>query len=128
MKVVGYSFLPPDLHRLSAASLSRALELHMRHALKPLLFDDHDPTAAERQRPSVVRKAQRSPVARAKASSKRAADDLPVHSFRRLLADLGTLTVNTMRVADGDATFTMLTEPTPVQKRSFELLGVTPRM
>ena len=30
-----------------------------------------------------------------------------------------------MRVADGDATLTLLTEPTPGQKRCFELLGVT---
>ena len=49
-------------------------------------------------------------------------------SFRTLLADLGTLIANTMRVADSSDTFTMLTEPTPVQKRSFKLLGVTPRM
>ena len=108
--------------------LAYYVEWHMRQALKPLLFDDHDPTAAERQRASVVQKAKRSPAARAKAARKRTADDLPVHSFRTLLADLGTLTANTMRVADGDATFTMLTEPTPVQQRSFELLGVTPQM
>ena len=108
--------------------LAYYVEWHMRQALKTLLFDDHDPAAAERQRASVVQKAQRSRAAKAKASSKRTADDLPVHSFRTLLADLGTLTVNTLRVADGDATFTMLTEPTPVQKRCFELLGVTPRM
>ena len=108
--------------------LAYYVEWHMRQALKPLLFDDHDPADAERQRASVVQKAQRSRAAKAKASSKRTADDLPVHSFRTLLADLGTLTVNTMRVADGDATFTLLTEPTPVQKRCFELLGVTPRM
>ena len=88
----------------------------------------HDPAAAERQRASVVQKAKRSPAARAKAARKRTDDDLPVHSFRTLLADLGTLTANTMQVADGDATLTLLTEPTPVQKRSFELLGVTPRM
>ena len=35
MKVVGYSFLPPDLHRLSAASLPGALELHT-HGGMPL--------------------------------------------------------------------------------------------
>ena len=108
--------------------LAYYVEWHMRQALKPLLFDDHDPAAAEQQRASVVRKAKRSPAARAKAARKRTDDDLPVHSFRTLLADLGTLTANTMQVADGDATFTLLTEPTPVQKRSFELLGVTPRM
>ena len=108
--------------------LAYYVEWHMRQALKPLLFDDHDPAAAERQRASVVQKAKRSPAARAKAAGKRTADDLPVHSFRTLLADLGTLTANTVRVADGDATFTMLTKPTPVQQRSFELLGVTPQM
>ena len=105
--------------------LAYYVEWHMRRVLKPLLFDDHDPAAAERQRPSVVRKARRSPAARAKAGSKRTTDDLPVHSFRTLLADLGTLTANTMRVADGDAAFTMLTQPTPAQQRCFELLGVT---
>ena len=108
--------------------LAYYLEWHMRQVLAPLLFDDHDPAAAERQRPSVVQKAQRSPAARAKAAHKRTADDLPVHSFRTLLSDLGTLTANTMQVADGEATFTLLTEPTPVQRRCFELLGVTPRM
>ena len=108
--------------------LAYYVEWHMRQVLAPLLFDDHDPAAAERQRPSVVQKAQRSPAARAKAAHKRTADDLPVHSFRTLLSDLGTLTANTMQVADGEATFTLLTEPTPVQRRCFELLGVTPRM
>ena len=108
--------------------LAYYVEWHMRQTLAPLLFDDHDPAAAERQRASVVQKAKRSPAARAKAAHKRTGDDLPVHSFRTLLSDLGTLTANTMQVADGDATFTLLTEPTPVQQRCFELLGVTPRM
>ena len=93
-----------------------------------MLFDDHDPAAAERQRPAVVRKARRSLAAQAKAGSKRTTDDLPVHSFRTLLSDPGPLTANTMRVADGDATFTMLTQPTPAQQRCFDLLGVTPQM
>jgi len=108
--------------------LAYYVEWHMRQALKPLLFDDHDPAAAEQQRASVVQKAKRSPAARAKAARKRTADDLPVHSFRTLLADLGTLTANTMRVVDGDATFTLLTKPTPGQQRSLELLGVSPQM
>ena len=107
--------------------LAYYVEWHMRQALAPLLFDDHDPAAAERQRSSVVRKAKRSPAARAKAARKRTAEDLPVHSFRTLLTDLGTLTANTMQVADSDATFALLTEPTPVQQRCFELLGVTPK-
>ena len=108
--------------------LAYYVEWHMRQALAPLLFDDHDPAAAEQQRRSVIDPAQRSPAALAKAGRKRTHDDLPVHSFRTLLADLGTLTANTMQVADGSATFRLQTQPTRVQQRCFELLGVTPRV
>ena len=108
--------------------LAYYVEWHLRAALAPLLFDDHDREAGERQRSSVVRPAQRSPAAQAKAASKRTADDLPVHSFRGLLAELGTLTANTMQMAQDGATFTLQTQPTAVQQRCFELLGVTPRM
>ena len=104
------------------------VEWHMRQALAPLLFDDHDPAAAEQQRRSVVEPAKRSPAALAKAGRKRTDDHLPVHSFRTLLADLGTLTANTMQVTEGDATFRLQTQPTPTQQRCFELLGVTPRL
>ena len=108
--------------------LAYYVEWHMRGKLAPLLFDDHDPQAGEQRRRSVVAPAKRSPAALAKAARKRTADDLPVHSFRTLLTDLGTLTVNTMRVADTGASFPLQTQPTPVQQRCFELLGVTPRM
>ena len=92
------------------------------------LFDDHDREAGEQQRESVVRPAQRSPAAQQKAASKRTADDLPVHSFRGLLSDLGTLTANTVRMVDSGATFTIHSEPTALQQRCFDLLGVTARM
>ena len=108
--------------------LAYYVEWHMCQKLAPLLFDDHDPQAGEQRRRSVVAPAKRSPAALAKAARKRTADDLPVHSFRTLLTDLGTLTVNTMRVADTAARFPLQTRPTPVQQRCFELLGVTPRM
>ncbi len=108
--------------------LAYYVEWHMREALAPLLFDDHDPVAAERQRPSVVAPARRSPAASTKAGRKRTEDGLPVHSFRTLLADLGTLTANTMQVAEEGATFNLQTQPTPVQQRCFELLGLTPRV
>ena len=107
--------------------LAYYVEWHMRRALAPLLFDDHDRAAAEQQRRSAVAPARRSKAALAKAGCKRTDDELPVHSFRSLLGDLGTLTANTMRVAEG-ATFRLQTQPTPVQKRCFELLGVTPRV
>ena len=108
--------------------LAYYVEWHMRRGLAPLLFDDHDPAAAEPQRTSVVAPARRSPAALAKARRKRTEDDLPVHSFRTLLTDLGTLAANTMQVAGGGDTFTLQTKPTPLQQRCFELLGVTPRM
>ena len=108
--------------------LAYYLEWHMRSALAPVLFDDHDRAAGEQQRPSVVQPAQRSPAARKKAASKRTADDLPVHSFRSLMSDLGTLTMNKMQLAEGESTFSLPTQPTPLQQRCFELLEVTPRM
>ena len=107
--------------------LAYYVEWHMRRAL-PLLFDDHDPAAAERQRASIVAPARRSPAALAKAGRKRTDDDLPVHSFRTLLSDLGTLAVNTMQVAGDRSTFTLQTKPTPFQQRCFELSGVTPNL
>ena len=79
--------------------LAYYVEWHMRRALAPQLFDDHDPAAAEQQRTSVVAPARRSPAALAKARRKRTDDDLPVHSFRTMLTDLGTLVANTMQVA-----------------------------
>ena len=108
--------------------LAYYVEWHLRRALAPVLFDDHEREAGEWQRSSVVRPAQRSPAAQKKAASKRTADDLPVHSFRSLIADLGTLTVNMMQVAEGGSTFSLPTQPTPVQQRCFELLGVSPQM
>ena len=108
--------------------LAYYVEWHMRRALAPLLFDDHDPAAAEQQRTSIVAPARRSKAAVAKARRKRTDDDLPVHSFRTLLTDLGTLAANTMQVADSEATFTLQAQPTLLQQRCFELLGVTPRM
>ena len=108
--------------------LAYYVEWHMRRDLAPLLFDDHDPAAAEQRRTSIVAPARRSPAALAKAGRKRTDDDLPVHSFRTLLTDLGTLVVNTMQVDGDGSTFTLQTEPTPSQQRCFELLGVTPHV
>ena len=105
--------------------LAYYLEWHMRQALKPILFDDHDKAAAEAARTSIVAKAKRSAAADRKALTKRTDDGLPVHSFRSLLGDLATVTRNTMAM-DGqpDATFTLYPQLTPVQARAFQLLDV----
>ncbi len=104
--------------------LAYYVEWHMRQALAPILFDDEDQAAAEAQRSSVVAKAQRSPSAQRKAQRKRTEDDLPVHSFQTLLKDLATLTKNHLYFDSKQTTTSMLAEPTQLQARAFELLGV----
>ena len=87
--------------------LAYYVEWHMRTKLAPVLFDDHDRAAGEQLRESVVQPAQRSPAAHRKAASKRTDGDLPVHSFRSLMSDLGTLVVNEMQLAEGGGTFSL---------------------
>lgn len=105
--------------------LAYHLEWHMRQALRTVLFDDHDPAAAQAQRSSPVGKAQVSPAARRKAAAKRTDDGRPVHSFRTLLADLATVTRNTVRLGK-DLCATILATPTPFQQHVFDLLGISP--
>ena len=102
--------------------LAYYLEWHMRQALKPILFDDHDKPAADAARASIVAKAARSEAAKRKVNTKRTDDDLPVHSFQSLIADLATFTRNTM--AMGDSSFLLYPKLTPIQARAFQLLDV----
>ena len=84
---------------------------------------------AERSRTSPVAPATRSSSALRKVTTKRTAEHLPVHSFKSLLADLATVAANRIQPADaGLPAFTMITTPTPVQRRAFELLGVSHRL
>lgn len=46
-----------------------------------------------------------------------------MHSLRTLLADLATLTRNTVRFGD-TLPVTVLSRPTPLQSRAFNLLGL----
>ncbi len=106
--------------------LAYYVEWHMRQVLKPILFDDHRRAAAEAARTSIVAKAERSSAGQRKVATKRTQDGLPVHSFRSLLADLATVTRNTMAVTTAkDATFLLYPELTPSQSRAFGLLGVS---
>ncbi len=107
--------------------LAYYLEWHLRQPLAPMLFDDHDRAAAEAERASPVAKAKASKAAYQKASTQRVdagnGEVQPVHSFRTLLADLATLTRNTICFA-GQKTLTVHATPTPVQRRAFSLLGI----
>jgi hypothetical protein len=101
---------------------------HMQQRLAPMLFKDDDPAAGKAARPSPVAPAQRSPSARAKAATKATADGGPVHSFQTLLADLATIAANHIQPAGSLPGFTVITTPTPLQRRAFELLGVSCRL
>lgn len=106
--------------------LAYYVEWHMRKQLAPILFDDHDRQAAEAERESIVAPAPRSKAAKQKDRAKRTADEQPVHSFRTLLQDIGTLAKNRVRVTGQAETeyFYLLTQPTELQKTAFDLLNV----
>ena len=107
--------------------LSYYIGWHMKHALAPILFTDNDKPAAAAKRADPVAPAQRSDQALSKAARKRTHDDDPVHSFTSLLADLATICANHIQPTNDLAAFTMITTPTPLQRRAFELLGVSHR-
>jgi DDE family transposase len=109
--------------------LAYYVEWHMRQALAPILFEDDDPAAGEAARPSVVVPAQRSPRAQRKAITKLTADDTPLHSFHTLLSDLATVAKNRILPSTKDPLpFDVVTTPTALQHRAFDLLGVNYRM
>lgn len=69
-------------------------------------------------------RARRSASARAKAGSARTPGGHPAHSFADLIAELGTLCRNEIRIGQAEHTYTRLTKPSALQARAFELLGV----
>ena len=109
--------------------LSYYITWHMHARLAPVLFTDDDKPAASAARPSPVAPAARSPRALAKAATKQTPGDLPVHSFATLLADLGTICLNTIAPADPALPgFRLVTTPTALQRQALELLGVSHRL
>ncbi len=121
-----YHFLP---HRVKVhiflCMLAYYVEWHMRQSLAPMLFDDEHKDRAQALRTSPVAAATVSPAAKKKAQRKITEDGLPVHSFQTLLDDLATITKNRLqpRIADSPM-FTKITQPTPIQRKAFRLLGL----
>jgi hypothetical protein len=124
----------PVYHRLAdrvrahvfLCMLAYYLEWHMRRRLAPMLFDDTDKEAAEALRASVVAQAQRSPAAVQKQTTGLTPDGLPVHSFQTLLADLATVARNTITTAiTPNYPLTVVTRPTAIQQKAFQLLDVS---
>jgi hypothetical protein len=98
------------------------IQFELTRRLAPMLFSDDTPLAPT----DPVAPAQRSSAAIAKASSAHTTNGQATHSFEDLLKDLGTLCRNTIRIGNGNYTFTRLTTPTELQNIAFELAGVNP--
>ena len=104
--------------------LAYYLEWHMRRLLSPLLYQDDDPQGAAQRRSSPVAKGVVSKKAERKMATHRTEEGFPVHSFRTLLADLGTMTLNLVQPPGSSETVPVVAKPTVIQERAFELLGV----
>ena len=91
---------------------------HLRKAWAPLTFTDETPP----KRDNPVAPAQRSTAAQTKASTKHDADGNPVRGFRDLLDHLATLTRDRIRYHHTDIEIDKLTDPTPTQRRAFDLI------
>jgi transposase len=107
--------------------LAYHVEWLLREALAPLLFHDTGLDAARAERSSPVAKTVPSETVKAKKATKRSADGHRVMSFAELIAHLGTLTRNTMRVPlRSKHPFMLYSTPTPLQKAAFTLLDLNP--
>ena len=98
--------------------LAAYLVWHLRRAWAPLCFTDE----ARPERDDPVAPARRSPAAQAKDSRQTSPDGEPLHNLATLLNHLATLTRNTIVFANGTR-LDKLANPTPLQRRAFELIG-----
>jgi hypothetical protein len=98
--------------------LALYLVWHLRKAWAPLCFTDEHPPV----RTDPVAPATRSPHTLTKIARQHDDDGQPIHSLATLLDELATLTRNTI-VFTGGARITKLAQPTPLQRRAFELIG-----
>ncbi len=98
--------------------LAYYLLFELQARLAPMLFTDDTPlTPADPVAP-----ARRSPAANTKAGSHRTPDGLPAYNLPDLIAELGTVCRNQLRIGDSEHTFPRLTNTNPVQAKALELL------
>ncbi|MGH9426374.1 MAG: IS1634 family transposase, partial [Terriglobia bacterium] len=107
--------------------LAYYIQWHMRRALAPILFEDEQ-LQTDRKRRDPILPAKPSESVKIKKKTHRTVDDLPVHSFDTLMAELAARSRVTYKLKseDSDTTFTQLPTPTPIQAKAYELLGLFP--
>ena len=103
--------------------LAYYVEWHLKQSLAPLLFEDEEIDDGSLN----VIKASRSESVQSKERKKRNQENFPVHSFRTLLEDLGTICLNTVEctIREGSYRFSKITRPTQLQQKALDLLGVS---
>ena len=100
--------------------LAYYLLFELQARLAPMLFTDDTPlTPADPVAP-----ARRSPAATTKAGRGRTPDGLPAYNLPDLIAELGTVCRNQLRIGDSAHTFPRLTNRNAVQAKALELLDV----
>jgi transposase len=105
--------------------LAYYVEWHLRRAWGPLLFEDEE-LAEDRRRRDPVAPARASGSARQKKETHATSGELPVQSFRTLLAHLATQCRNTCVVssAPDQATFRQVTEADALQAEALRLIAM----
>ncbi|WP_446425761.1 IS1634 family transposase [Microcystis aeruginosa] len=96
--------------------LAYYVEWHLKQSLAPLLFEDEEIDDSSLN----VIKASRSESVQSKERKKRNQENFPVHSFRTLLEDLGTICLNTVEctIREGSYRFSKITRPTQLQQKA----------
>jgi transposase len=104
--------------------LAYYVEWHLKQSLAPLLFEDEEIDDSSLN----VIKASRSESAQSKERKKRNQENFPVHSFRTLLEDLGTICLNTVEctIREGSYRFSKITRPTQLQQSCVRFIGSFP--
>jgi Transposase DDE domain len=100
--------------------LAYYLLFELQARLASMLFTDDTPLTPT----DPVATAQRSPAANAKTSSARTTDGLPAHNLPDLIAELGTVCRNQLRIGASQHTFPRLTNTNNVQAKALALLDV----
>ncbi len=99
------------------------VEWHMKEKLKSVLFEDEEIEEISEENLNFIR----SESAKEKESKKKNKNNVTVHSFRTLLEDLGTITLNKIRVNlnGNEIEFEKVTKPTLLHEKIFKLLGIS---
>ena len=98
--------------------LAAHLTWHLRRTLAELTYTDETPLTRE----DPVAPAVRSQAAKTKTNNRTSTTGLPLHTYQDLLNHLATLTRNDIRYGSNGPVIPTLAEPTPVQRRVFQLL------